>query len=530
MEKYDVIIVGAGPAGIFCAYELISNCPEAKILIVEKGHDIEHRVCPKRKTGKCVNCTPCAITAGFSGSGAFSDGKLTLTQDGETGGELFDIVGYDEGRRLIDKTDGIYLAFGAPEKLYGTNEHIAEIHDIRKDAISANLKLVECPIRHLGTDGGYDVYLALQAYLQEHGVDMLFNTSVVGLVLDDTQKKVCGVSYKASDDSEQRCFADYVVIGAGRPGASWFESLCREYDIDSEPGVVDLGVRVEVRNEVMERLNDALYEAKLIYHTPTFDDKVRTFCTNPGGAVSTEVYDDGTMTVNGHAYADADMKTDNTNFALLVSKKFTSPFKEPVEYGKSIARMANMLADGKVLVQRFGDFRRGRRTIEERLHRNNIVPTLKDAVAGDLSLVLPYRIMKDIEEMLLALDKVSPGIASEETLLYGVEAKFYSNRVKVSETFETNIEGLYAIGDGAGVSRGLIQASADGVKVGEVLKNKISSRSISTFEAADLWFGPMRHATEAEMRAFRDMCDKLGRPIKPGMSIWDADEPSEPGV
>ena len=511
-SKYDVIIVGAGPAGIFCAYEFIRNRPNAKILLIEKGHDMEHRKCPKRKTEKCCGCSPCAITAGFSGSGAFSDGKLTLTRDGETGGELFDIVGYDEGRRLIEKTDRIYLDFGAPEKLYGTSEHDREIRDIRKDAISANLKLVECPIRHLGTDGGYEVYLALQEFLMEKGVDILFDTTVTGLILSNDGKSVYGVTCEDKNGSASVYDAYHVVVGAGRPGASWFENICREYGIDSEPGVVDVGVRVEVRNEVMERLNDALYEAKLIYHTPTFDDKVRTFCTNPGGAVSTEVYDDGTTTVNGHAYADADKRTDNTNFALLVSKKFTSPFKEPVEYGKSIARMANMLADGKVLVQRFGDFQRGRRTIDERLHRNNIVPTLKDAVAGDLSLVLPYRIMKDIEEMLYALDKVSPGIASEETLLYGVEVKFYSNRVKVNNEFETNIEGLYAIGDGAGVSRGLIQASADGVKVGEVLTEKL--RPMNTLEAGKFLFGEMRPSTPAEMKAYRDMLERKSTSVQ----------------
>lgn len=517
-KHYDAIIVGAGPAGIFCAYELVTSRPDARILLVEKGHDMEHRFCPKRKTGKCSGCSPCAITAGFSGSGAFSDGKLTLTRDGETGGELFDIVGYDDGRRLIEKTDGIYLSFGAPDKLYGTDEHAGEIHDIRKDAISANLKLVECPIRHLGTDGGYDVYLTLQEYLIEHGVDIMFDTSVTGLLFSEDGRKVEGVACDGKDGCEEY-FSEYVVVGAGRPGASWFESMCRKYGIESEPGVVDVGVRVEVRNEVMERLNDALYEAKLVYHTPTFDDKVRTFCTNPGGAVSTEVYDDGTVTVNGHAYADAEKRTDNTNFALLVSKKFTSPFKEPVEYGKSIARMANMLADGKVLVQRFGDFQRGRRTTEERLHRNNIVPTLTDAVAGDLSLVLPYRIMKDIEEMLLALDKVSPGIASEETLLYGVEAKFYSNRAKVSSDFETNIEGLYAIGDGAGVSRGLIQASADGVKVGEVLSEKL--RPMNVFEASRLIFGDMRASTAEEIQAYREMLEAKSVPWEEGMSVLD---------
>lgn len=461
--KYDAIIVGAGPSGIFCAYELIKNKPNSKILIIEKGNPIEKRVCPKRTTGKCVNCKVCAITAGFSGSGAFSDGKLTLTRDGETGGYLFDIVGNEEGKRLIQKTDDVYLKFGAPSKLYGECE-TDEIKNIRRKAINANLKLVSCPIRHLGTDGGYEVYTNLQKYLLDNNVEMLFSTLVEDLKIENGEIK--GVILK-----DKEIEANKVIVGVGRPGASWLQKVCKNHQIKTMVGVVDIGVRVECRNEIMKELNDAMYEAKLILHTPTFDDKVRTFCTNPGGAVSAEIYGDGLVTVNGHAYAQKARKTENTNFALLVSKNFTEPFNEPIEYGKSIARMANMLSDGKVLVQRFGDFIRGRRTTTNRLYRNNLVPTLKDAVPGDLSLVFPYRILKDIEEMLLALDKIAPGIASDETLLYGVEAKFYSNKVNVNENFETNIKNLFTIGDGAGVSRGLIQASADGMKVGEYLSN-----------------------------------------------------------
>ncbi len=464
--NYDLIIVGAGPSGTFCAYELIKNKPNSKILIVEKGKAIENRVCPKRTTGKCVNCPTCAITAGFSGSGAFSDGKLTLTKDGETGGYLFDIVGFDEGTRLIKKTDNIYLEFGAPTNLYG-NESTKEIREIKKKAINANLKLVECPIRHLGTDGGYEVYTNLQKYLLDNGVEISFNTEVKDIILNEDKSKAIGIRLTNGEEF----FGENIAIGVGRPGAAWFEEVCKKNNIETTVGIVDVGVRVECRNEVMEELNEAMYEAKLILHTPTFDDKVRTFCTNPGGAVSTEVYSNGLVTANGHAYADKEKKTENTNFALLVSKHFTEPFNSPIEYGEHIARLANMLSDGKVLVQRFGDFKNGRRTKEERLYRNNIKPTLKDAVAGDLSLVLPYRIMKDIEEMIIALDKVAPGIASDETLLYGVEVKFYSNRVKVDENFRTNIPNLFAFGDGAGVSRGLIQASANGVKVGEFLSN-----------------------------------------------------------
>lgn len=463
--KYDVLIVGAGPSGIFCAYELIKNKPQTKILIIERGNAIEKRVCPKRRKGECSNCKVCAITAGFSGSGAFSDGKLTLTRDGETGGYLFDIVGYEEGRRLIKKTDDIYLEFGAPEIIYGENETDA-IRNIRKKAINANLKLVECPIRHLGTDGGYEVYKNLQKYLLDHNVEIRFLTEVDDLEIEDG--KIKGVKVK-----DEIIEAEKVVVGVGRPGAAWLQDVCHKHSINTRVGVVDIGVRVECRNEIMQELNDAMYEAKLILHTPTFDDKVRTFCTNPGGDVSTEIYSDGVITVNGHAYADASKRTENTNFALLVSKNFTHPFNQPIEYGKSIARMANMITHGGVIVQRFGDLIRGRRTTGDRLYRNNLVPTLKDAVPGDLSLVLPYRILKDIEEMIMALDKIAPGLASDETLLYGVEAKFYSNRVEVNENFETNISNLFAFGDGAGVSRGLIQASANGVKVGEYLSGLI---------------------------------------------------------
>lgn len=469
MKNYDLIIVGAGPSGVFCAYELIKNKPDSKILILEKGQPMEKRVCPKRTNGgKCINCKTCAITAGFSGSGAFSDGKLTLTEDGETGGYLFDIVGFDEGRRLIKKTDDIYLKFGAPTKLYGA-ETTNEIREIRKKAIAADLKLVECPIRHLGTDGGFEVYTNLQKYLLDNGVEILFNTPVRDIIMDENKEKVMGVISDIGTGTHY--YSDNVAIGVGRPGADWFETICKKHNIKTEVGIVDIGVRVECRNEVMEELNKAMYEAKLILHTPSYDDKVRTFCTNPGGAVSTEVYPDGLVTANGHAYADEEKRTNNTNFALLVSKHFTEPFNAPIEYGKHIAGLANKLAGGKVLVQRFGDIKRYRRSNTERTHRNNLIPTLKDAVPGDLSLVLPKRIMIDIEEMIYALDKVAPGIANDETLLYGVEVKFYSNKVNVDENFKTNITNLFAFGDGAGVSRGLIQASANGVKVGEYLSN-----------------------------------------------------------
>ena len=454
-KQFDVIIVGAGPSGIFAAYELINTNKNLKILMIEKGRPIEKRICPKRKTGVCVNCKPCSITSGLAGGGAFSDGKLSLSSD--IGNSLDELLTKDEINKLIKDADNIYLKFGAPETIYGIDKD-EEIKNIRKKAIQSNLKLIECPIRHLGTDGGYEVYKRLEKYLLDNNVEILFNTMVEDLIIDNN--KVLGVITK-----NDRFFADKVIAGVGREGADWFVDICRKHNIKSQVGTVDIGVRVECRNEIMKELNDAMYEAKLIYTTPTFQDKVRTFCTNPSGEVSIEVYEDGLLTVNGHSYKDENLKTENTNFALLVSKNFTEPFNEPIKYGKSIARLANMLTGGKALVQTFGDFKKGQRTTETRLHKGNVIPTLKDAVSGDLSLALPYRIMKDIEEMLYALDNISPGIANDETLLYGVEVKFYSNKVVIDKNFETSVSGLYAIGDGSGWTRGLLSASGEGLGV-----------------------------------------------------------------
>lgn len=455
-KQYDVIIIGAGPGGIFCAYELLDKKPDLKVLMIEKGRSIEKRTCPKRVTKQCVGCKPCSITTGFAGAGAFSDGKLSLSPD--VGGNLPDILGYEETLKLIRESDDIYLKFGADKSVYGADKQ-AEIREIRRRAIVADLKLVECPIRHLGTEEGYKIYAKLQQHLLEEGAELVFNTMVEEILMKD------GRAVGVKTDKGDTYYAKEIVSAVGREGADWFKDKCEEIGIETTPGTVDIGVRVEVRDEVMQFLNENLYEAKLIYHTPTFDDKVRTFCTNPSGEVATEYYEGGLAVVNGHAYKSKEYKTNNTNFAILVSKNFTKPFKTPIEYGKQIAQLSNMLCGGKIMVQTFGDFKRGRRTTEERLCRNNLIPTLKDAVPGDLSLVFPHRIMVDIEEMLMALDKITPGIAGEETLLYGVEVKFYSNKVVVNRDFETSMKGLRAIGDGAGVTRGLQQASANGISV-----------------------------------------------------------------
>ncbi|KNF07933.1 hypothetical protein CLPU_11c01020 [Gottschalkia purinilytica] len=459
MVKYDVIIIGAGPSGIFTAYELIKNNKDLKVLMIEKGRSIEKRICPKRELYKCVGCKPCSITTGFAGAGAYSDGKLSLSPD--VGGTLPDILGYEKSKELIKEADQVYLEFGADTKIHGV-DNPEKIAEIRKKAIESSLKLIECPVRHLGTEEGYRIYSDLQRHLIDSGVEIIFNTMVEKLVIEDNMIKGVVIT---KDKEEKIYYSEKVVAAVGREGSAWLRDICKENNIGTQVGAVDIGVRVEVRDEVMKELNEAMYESKLIYYTPTFDDKVRVFCSNPSGVVATEYYDDNLAVVNGHAYKSQELKTNNTNFALLVSKQFTEPFDSPIDYGKHIAKLGNMLSGGKILVQRYGDFKRGRRTTEERLFRNNIIATLEDAVPGDLSLVLPYRIMKDLEEMIEALDKIVPGMASEETLLYGVEVKFYSNKVVVDDKFETNIKGLYAIGDGAGITRGLQQASANGIQV-----------------------------------------------------------------
>ena len=461
--KYDVIIIGAGPGGIFAAMELAKKNKELKILMLEKGNSIEKRICPKRQTNVCIGCKPWNITTGFAGAGAYSDGKLSLSPD--VGGELPEYIGYNATVDLIKYVDDLYIEFGADKRVHGL-DNPDKIRDIRTKAIQSNLKLIECPVRHMGTEVGYTIYQRIQNYLiNDLGIDIKFRTPVQSLVVEDDA--VVGVVAKG-----ETYRADKVLVAVGRDGSEWFTTMCEEYKVETKVGKIDIGVRLETRNEVMQEINDALYEGKLVYYTPTFDDSVRTFCSNPGGVVSTEYYDNQLAVVNGHSYKSDSLKTHNTNFALLVSKSFTEPFKEAVAYGKHIAGLGNMLTGNKIMVQRYGDFLRGRRTTEERLMRNNIRPTLIDAVPGDLCLVLPYRIMKDIDEMIQALDHVSPGLASDETLLYGVEVKFYSNKVTVDKNFQSSIKNLYVLGDGAGVTRGLMQASANGVYVARNLYNK----------------------------------------------------------
>lgn len=463
-KSYDVIIVGAGPAGIFTAYELTREHSGLSILMLEKGRDIYKRNCPKHTNGGiCTNCKPCSITTGWAGAGAFSDGKLSLSH--EVGGTLPDYIGVEATIDMIRYTDDIYLKFGADTGIHGLSETPA-MREVRRKSIEANLKLVQCPVRHLGTEKTQDLYRSLYEHLLSNGVEVRFNSPVTEFLIENN--KATGV--KTTNDT---FLGQNIVLAIGREGSDWLMKQCAILAIPTEVGIVDIGVRLECRNEVMQEINENFYEAKLIHYTRTFDDKVRTFCSNPGGFVSSEYYDNNLAVVNGHSYKD--LKSENTNFALLVSQKFTEPFNAPIEYGRHIARLANMLTRNKILVQRFGDLIRGRRTTSDRLFRNNIIPTLKDAVPGDLSLVLPHRILLDIIEMIKSLDKVSPGLASDETLLYGVEVKFYSNVIKVDKTFQSpSFENLYFGGDGAGITRGLMQASVNGVLIARAILNKYS--------------------------------------------------------
>ncbi|MGV8084016.1 MAG: NAD(P)/FAD-dependent oxidoreductase [Coriobacteriia bacterium] len=444
---YDVIIVGAGPAGIFSAIELV-RAGVTNILIAEKGHAISKRRCPARRTS-CVGCRTCDIMTGWGGAGAFSDGKLTLTT--EVGGWLGDYVEHGELQRLIDYADKIWCEFGAPPEVHAPDPEIAP--GLERDAVLAGMHLVPMRIRHMGTDRSPQILEAMRSYLAEAGVTIRTECPVTRILASNGQ--VVGVEL---DDGEV-AFSANVVVAPGREGADWLAAQCRELGIVLTNNAVDIGVRVECPAPVMERLTDALYEAKLVYHTKSFGDAVRTFCMNPYGEVTTECYGD-VVTVNGHSYSEA--RTPFTNFAVLVSQRFTEPFKDPITYGRSIAKLANLLGAG-ILVQRFADLKAGRRSTPVRMAQSLTVPTLGHATPGDLSAVLPYRHLTDIMEFLEALEALVPGIAGPNTLLYGVELKFYSSRVEVSQTLETPVGGLYAVGDGAGMTRGLAQSSASGI-------------------------------------------------------------------
>ncbi|MBQ9482377.1 MAG: FAD-binding protein, partial [Clostridia bacterium] len=373
--KTDVVIVGAGPAGIFTAYEMIAKGSTKKIILVEKGVNIERRACPKIKTQKCMNCKPyCHITTGFSGAGAFSDGKLSLSY--EVGGDLPTLIGAEKAQETIDYADGIYLSFGADTHVEGVSNY-EEVKEIRKQAIKAGLKLVDCPIRHMGTEKAQHIYLEIEKFLQDHGVEMLFRHECTDIILENG---VCKGVRLLCDGVEKEVYAESTVIATGRRGADWLEKLCEQNNIMHLPGTVDIGVRVEVRNEVMEKVNKVLYESKLIGYPHPFKNKVRTFCQNPGGFVSQENYDNDLAVVNGHSYKE--YKSDNTNLAILCSHNFSVPFNQPIAYAQKVGELTNMLGAGHILVQRFGDILDGKRTWPKELAQSNVRPTLVDAVAG----------------------------------------------------------------------------------------------------------------------------------------------------
>ncbi len=460
--KTDIVIVGAGPAGIFTAIELLRCGSKKNITIVEKGVAIENRHCPKDQAKQCVGCKPhCHITTGFSGAGAFSDGKLSLSY--EVGGDLPTLIGEELAQQTIDYTDRIYLEFGADSHVEGVSNPEA-VKNIRARAIQAGLKLVDCPIRHLGTEKAQALYLAIEQYLQENGVTLLFGHECRNLLMRNGS---CDGVVVSDGKQEYEIHAERTVVATGRRGADWLEKICEEYGIAHQPGTVDIGVRVEVRNEVMEKVNEVLYESKLVGYPRPFKNKVRTFCQNPGGFVSQENYDNNLAVVNGHSYKER--KSPNTNLSILCSHNFSVPFNQPIAYAQKIGELTNMLANGHILVQRYGDILDGKRTWQKELSQSNVRPTLPDAVAGDITAAMPYRAMTNIINFIQAVDHVVPGFAAYETLLYSPELKFYSNRVKMDADFNTSIPGLHCLGDSSGWTRGLMMASVMGVLMGRRL-------------------------------------------------------------
>ena len=447
--KYDIIIIGAGPGGIFSAYELITQNEKLKVAVFESGHELAKRKCPidGNKIKSCISCKSCSIMSGFGGAGAFSDGKYNITND--FGGTLYEYIGKKRALELMKYVDEINMRFGGE----GTKLYTTAGTGFKKQCMQNDLHLLDASVRHLGTDINYVVLENIYAFLKDK-VDFFFDKPVDTIDITDE-----GYNVKTADGeySCQKC-----IISVGRSGSKWMETVCRHLDIPTKSNRVDIGVRVELPYEVFSHITDELYESKIVYRTEKYGDKVRTFCMNPKGAVVNE-NTNGIITVNGHSYEDPARQTENTNFALLVAKHFSEPFKDSNGYGESIARLSNMLGGG-VIVQRFGDLIRGKRSTANRIEESFVTPTL-NATPGDLSLVLPKRILDGIIEMIYALDNVAPGTANEDTLLYGVEVKFYNMEVEVNENLQTKYDGLYIIGDGSGITHSLSHASASGVHV-----------------------------------------------------------------
>ena len=461
--KYDIIIVGAGPSGYMCAYELAIKKPELKILLLDRGRDIYTRKCPvlEHKIDKCPvsskghrECFPaCSITSGFGGAGAYSDGKFNITT--EFGGWLTDFIDADELMDIINYVDNINLSFGATKVL--TDPDTPKVREIEHRAMSVGVKLLRSKVRHLGTEENIKILSRIYEFLKDK-IDMRFGTRVTDIIVEEGQIK--GVQLDDNETIESK----YVVLGVGREGSKWLSELFEKYHISMSQTQVDIGVRVECPNMVMEEINENLYEGKFVYKT-SVGSTVRTFCSNPGGHVVMENYS-GVVNVNGHSYSDSSLSSNNTNFALLVSHHFEEPFNKPNEYALKVSSLANQLACGSVLIQKYGDVKLGRRSTPKRIAEGFVRPTLKEAVPGDLALCLPYKTMRSIIEMIEVLDKITPGIATEHTLLYGVEAKYYSAHPSMSNELEVNgIKNLYVAGDGAGLTRGLAQASACGIYI-----------------------------------------------------------------
>lgn len=455
--NYDVIIIGSGPGGIFSAYELKNLKPNFKIAVFEAGHCLEKRRCPidGDKIKSCINCKTCSIMNGFGGAGAFSDGKYNITND--FGGTLYEYIGKNKAIELMNYVDKLNMTYGGEgTKLYSTAGT-----KFKKICMQNGLHLLDASVRHLGTDINYVVLQNIYDYLKDK-VDFFFDTPVESIAkLND------GYEIKCEDE---KYFCEKCIISVGRSGSKWMEKVCKDLDIETKSNRVDIGVRVELPAEIFAHLTNELYESKIVYRTEKYEDLVRTFCMNPKGAVVNE-NTNGIVTVNGHSYEDADKQTNNTNFALLVAKHFSEPFKDSNGYGESIARLSNMLGGG-VIIQRFGDLIRGQRSTQKRIEESFTTPTLH-ATAGDLSLVLPKRILDAIIEMIYALDKIAPGTANDDTLLYGVEVKFYNMEVSVDKNLETKYKGLYIIGDGSGITHSLSHASASGIYVSRNIANEI---------------------------------------------------------
>ncbi len=461
MKHYNVIIIGAGPAGIFSALELVLHNKKIKILLLEKGKDIDERICPiKARKVTCRTCPECSLLCGWGGAGAFSDGKLTLSKD--IGGNLSKYIDEVVLQDLIMYTDKIYLRYGAPSRVYGLDEK--KINALKSRAAENRLTLIPSRIRHIGTDRCPELLKRIKADINSR-IDIKFCEEVRTILFENDKTK--GVETKDG----RKIYGDFVIIAPGREGSLWLEEQARAMGLSLLKNPVDIGVRVELPASVLEPITKVIYEPKLIFYSKKFNDKVRTFCVNPFGEVVKE-YVKGVWTVNGHSYSNR--STNNTNFALLVSTFFTEPFDEPHLYGRYIARLANLLGKG-VILQRLGDLQAGRRSTPARIERGRVKPTLTDAVPGDLSFVLPYRYISNILEMIKAMDKIAPGVNSPHTLLYGVEVKFYSRQLKLNSNLETEIQNLFAIGDGAGVSRGLIQASASGIIAAREILRRIQN-------------------------------------------------------